>query len=125
MSERSNALPSLGALIQEGSLWSERTVLVMGPMLDRVREACKDLDVTIFYSTCATSEPTGTNGLKLLKKAALVVPFYETSMPEFQGLEIGVPRKFLTNYGTVAEHDEACGLTAPQIRKRIMEYFNL
>jgi len=43
----------------------------------------------------------------------------------FRGLSIGVPRRFLTNYGTVAEHDEACGLTAPQIRKRIVEYFNL
>ena len=126
LSERSNAFPKLNALIKKGSV-NERVVLVIGPMLDRVREACKDLDVFIYYSTCVSSEPPGTNGLKLLEKPVLVVPFYEGSMPEFQGLglEIGVPRKFLTNYGTVAEHDEACGLTAPQIRKRIMEYFNL
>jgi hypothetical protein len=40
-------------------------------------------------------------------------------------LSIGVPREFLRHYGTAAEHDKACGLTAPQIRIRIREFLGI
>ena len=112
LSEQSNKTSYASTIIKKGT---RGEVVATGPMLDRVKEACNDLDVTIFYKTRIFPFPTDIS----------VVPFYENSFPEFCGLSIGVPRKFLTNYGTVAEHDEACGLTAPQIRKRIMEYFNL
>jgi hypothetical protein len=34
---------------------------------------------------------------------------------------IGVPRRFLTMYGTAEEHDGVCGLTADAIRETVEE----
>lgn len=120
LSEQSNAEPHLALMdcIKSGLCG---TVLAIGPMLDRTLEACKDLDVTVFYSIHgAPFQGCG------LKNIVVVEPCYEGSFAhEFSGLSIGVPRRFLTNYGTAAEHDDACGLTPTDIRAQIMEYFNL
>lgn len=109
LSERPNQEPHpMGYIkIKEGD---RGTVLAIGPMLDRVLEACKDLDVSVLYSRVAHT----TYGDEYI----VVEPFYEgTSAPN----SIGVPLRFLNRYGTAEEMDEHCGLTAAQIRKRIEE----
>lgn len=115
LSERTNESMH-GRTVQEGD--HRRVVVAVGPMLDPVLEACEDLDVTVLYNVDTE--------LYEMKDAILVEPFYEGSLAyQFKGTEIGVPRRFLTNYGTAAEHDAACGLTPGALRERIREHFKI
>jgi len=108
------------------------TLVVVGPLLDTVTRAVGGLNLTILYyttlcpfdsATLAENCPSG--------KVVVVEPFYEGTMvndvvasfkyrPVFI-TNIGVPRRFLTNYGTAEEHDIACGLTAEAIRRKVEE----
>ena len=105
LSETSNATYHLDGIVKHGK---EGFVLAIGPMLDRVLDACKDLDVTIEYSTNAKDAPSD---------AIVVEPFYKGTLGSPKS--IGVPRRFITRYGTVSELDKHCGLTTNQIRERI------
>ena len=110
------------------------TVLVVGPVLDAVVEACTTLDVTILYYT--TVFPFDSESLKKHCTngcVALVEPFYEGTLAyEVQKslsniflklTTIGVPRKFLTAYGSVEEHDVVYGFTAKSIYDKLRNHF--
>lgn len=111
-------------------------VIAVGPMLDRVLTATSDLDVSVLY--CTTVAPF--DGATLRGAAArlagtgarsivVVEPYLEgTLVPDIVAAlapmparieAIGVPRRVLSRYGTVDEHDAANGLSAPAIRARI------
>ncbi len=109
------------------------TVVVIGPLLERTIEACMDLDVTILYYT--TVIPFDTDILRAnirSDRVALIEPFYEGTLSyevlsslagkNIKLMTIGVPRRFLTNYGKVGEHDEAYGLTPIGIKRRLEEF---
>jgi transketolase len=119
LSERSNSAPH-GSIIRVGK---SGIVVAIGPMLDPVLKACEDLDVTVLYR--AEVAPFIVPQSQII----IVEPFYQGTMAyELNGqrvLSIGVPREFLRHYGKAEQHDEACGLTAPQIRKRIQEFLGL
>jgi len=123
LSEQTNAEPRPGAcgrLIKSGP---DGTVIAIGPMLDKTIEACQDLNVSLWYDTNVSITMPYNDPI------LVVEPFYEgTIAHKFNGrriLSIGVPRQFLTNYGTRQTHDAWCGLTAERIRQRIKEFFNL
>lgn len=128
LSEKSNLYPFPQEYIRRGL---NGTVIAIGPMLDRVLEACQGLGVDIRYRNVAQpfdGSPTCTRG----RGTIVVEPFYKGTMrydlQEFSDtpvLHIGVPREFLTSYGTAAEHDEKYGLTAPKIRETIKAFLNL
>lgn len=112
---------------------SSGTVIAIGPMLDRVVEACDGLDVSILYDN-NVGPLDGWNLWEGENRNIIVVePFYEgtlvydvqemTDMSNI--LSIGVPRRFLTSYGTPEELDKECSLTASQIRDRIREFLNI
>jgi len=111
---------------------SATTVVAVGPMLDRVVEACLGRDVSIAY--CTTVAPFDTAGLRALAgdrpaPILLVEPYYagtgiadvvQALAPASVRVEsIGIPRRVLRNYGTADEHDAALGLTAAGIRARL------
>jgi len=111
---------------------AEATVVAVGPMLDRVVEACAGRDVSIAY--CTTVAPFDAAGLRALAGARpapvlLVEPYYagtgvsdvvDALAPAWLRLDsIGIPRRVLSNYGTAEEHDAALGLTAAGIRARL------
>lgn len=112
------------------------TVIAIGPMLGKVIEACKDLDVTVLYYT--TLFPFDGSLLKQNSqkngKLAIVEPFYEGTtahmvLKELEGIPIsinslGVPREFLNHYGSAAEHDEFLQLDTKNIFKRLNSFFN-
>jgi transketolase len=111
------------------------TVIAIGPMLGKVLEACRDLDVTVLYYT--TLFPFDGHLLKqnfLNGKLAIVEPFYEGTtahivLKELEALPIsikslGVPREFLTRYGSATEHDEYLQLDTKNIFKRLNTFFN-
>lgn len=120
LSEESNKTMSLS-----GTVWkhgSKAQVVAIGPMLDKVVEACKGLDVQISYHSVFNPEVDWlqTRGTPII----IVEPFYEGTTilepwKENKIYHIGVPRKFLTQYGTRKEMDEFCHLTPQWIRRRI------
>jgi transketolase len=112
---------------------SRATVLAFGPMLDRTVAACEGLDVTVCYATSV--EPFDHEGLaEAVGKVPLVLavePWYEgASVPAVsralrdrpsQIVPIGVPHRFIRDYGTVGEHDHAVGLDAEGIRRQLID----
>jgi transketolase len=115
------------SVVQKGK---EATVLVVGPMLQRVKEACKNLDVTILYYT--TLQPFDHETLRKHisgNKIIVCEPYYSgaiavdiavaTASRAVQTTYIGVPREFPHDYGTAADLDAFFHLTADDIKVRI------
>lgn len=116
-----------GALVKEGK---ELTVIAIGPMLDSVIEASKDLDVTLLYYNCLWPFDSELLRKNLDSRKILVIePFYENTMAPVIQLCLsdrsvmtfsrGIPRKFIAKYGKTDEHYEEFGLTSHGIRSDI------
>lgn len=115
-----------GTIIKKGS---DATVVCFGNKLTEVIEATKDLDVSVVYYN--TINPFDAKSLQLCynKTVILIEPFYEGSVNYLVSNSlkfkphcihnIGVPRKFLTNYGTKKEMDSFIGLDVSGIRSKI------
>lgn len=108
------------------------TVLAVGPMLDRVIEACDDLDVTILYYT--TLAPFDQETLRAnISGDALIVcePYYSGACAADIAAAlrkrptaisyIGVPREFPHHYGSGDDIDAFFQLTATDMRGQIKE----
>ena len=116
-------------VIRSGSL---ATVVAVGPTLVDVLEATLGLDVTVLYYT--TVVPFDGQTLKENCQSARIVvvePYYAgflvgdihsalgTASVVIES--VGVPHKFLTDYGRPEQHDESIGLTVENIRSRVVE----
>ena len=108
-------------------------MIAVGPTLDPVMEATAALDATVLYA--ATVRPFDRDGLRTLVSGTdvvLVEPYLEgTSSAEVSAalsqaphrlLAIGVPRTEDRHYGGPAQHDEAHGLDAAGLRRRVTEW---
>lgn len=106
------------------------TVIAVGPMLDKVKEACKGLDVTILYYT--TLQPFDHKTLRNHisgNKIIVCEPYYTgalagdisiaTASHPVEIIHIGVPHEFPHRYGTLSDIDSLFGLTTNDIRERI------
>jgi transketolase len=110
------------------------TVVAVGPMLDRTLAATEDLDVSVLYLT--TVEPFDAETLLAVcgdePTVISVEPFYEgTLTPAISRnlarlpsriASIGVPRKFISCYGSAEELDGLLGLDSTGIRERITRF---
>jgi transketolase len=108
------------------------TVVAFGPMLSRTLAAAEGLDVTVLYATSvAPFDAAGLAAVAGDEPLVLAVePFYEgTAVPALTDalrhvpsrfVSIGVPRRFITSYGTLEEHDRELGMDAAGIRRRIL-----
>jgi transketolase len=110
------------------------TVIAVGPMLDRTLAALDGVDATVLYAT--TVVPL--DAAMLAREAAdapevvVVEPFYEGSIGAAVSaalvhratrlLSVGVPRRFLSHYGSSEEHDRDLGLDSAGIRRRVVEF---
>lgn len=106
-------------------------VIAVGPMLDAVLEATRDLPVSVLY--CTTVAPFDCTTLRDIAGAAprvvLVEPYYAGALVQdvVAGLAprpvrveaIGVPHEVITRYGDPEDHDREYGLTAEGLRTRI------
>ena len=116
-----------GVIVKKGNL---ATVICFGPMLKEVIEATKNTDVTVLYYS--TILPFDAKILLDNFNETIIIcePFYSGSVNHlvdsalhgkcFRKFNIGVPRRFLTNYGSKTEHDFSIGLDADSIRERIV-----
>ena len=115
-------------VLQEGG---RATVIAVGPTLQHVLAATRDMDVAVLYYTTIEPFDAGTlrAHIRTPGKVLIVEPFYagtlawnvcEACRPLPLAIDsIGVPRAFLTNYGRAEDHDEAIGLLPAQIRTNL------
>ena len=134
LSERPNAeahAPDDGSLrvMRQGSAGSP-CIVAVGPMLDAALEATAAMDVTVVYVT--TVRPLDEVKLRAAvtgSEVALLEPYLEgtsaaavmaaLSERSVRLLSIGVPNVEDRHYGGAAQHDEAFGLDAAGLRRRI------
>ncbi len=111
---------------------TKATVIAIGPLLDMVMDAVKDIDVTILYYT--TIEPFDRETLRnnfTTGKILVCEPFYtggilEDIVNSLDGeqlmlKEIGIPHIFPSHYGYTRDHYKEFGITVDSIREKIIE----
>jgi transketolase len=109
---------------------AKAAVVAVGPMLDRVLKAAKDLDVTVlYYSTVApfdadTLKENCPSGKVLLcepyYEGTLAAEIYRTFKEKPVSLScVGVPHRFLTSYGKLSDTEKEIGLCADAIRQKL------
>ncbi len=117
---------------------TDAVVVAVGPLLDPILDATRGLDVTVAYTD--TPRPFDSAGLRELvwaaagRGAAVVVaePYLAgtsarlvadslSSVPH-RLLSLGVGRRDLHRYGTIAEHDLAHGLDPASLRAAITRH---
>lgn len=108
---------------------SRATVVVAAQSLEPVLAATADLDVNVLHYTTLAPFDRETLAKHTNSTVIVVEPFYTgtlagevsaaLSAKPARIISIGVPRQFLTNYGKLADHEQACGLDAAGLRERI------
>lgn len=112
---------------------SKATVIAVGPILREVMLASADLDLKIVYcNEISQVESTLWELLKNSRKIVIVEPYYSgglflSNLNFFNAfhvpiLQIGVRRKFLTEYCTYEEMLKLAELDAGSIRNRLVEF---
>jgi transketolase len=115
------------ALLREGRAV---TVVAVGTALEAAREAAEGVDATLlYYSTVAPFDRASLKRHARSRKILLCEPYYrgglaaeitEALWPDPVLLRsVGVPREFLSHYGSRDEHDAAIGLTPSAIRREL------
>lgn len=109
---------------------SKATIICFGPMLQNLYEATVDLDVTLLYYH--TIWPFDRDMLvdNFHEKLIICEPFYSGTTnyiisdilknKKYSINNIGIPRKFLLNYGNKNEHDKSLQLDTQSIKHRIL-----
>lgn len=121
-----------GLKIKSGKLG---TVIVYGPMLEQVYNACKDIDITLLYYTSIAPFDNKLLLDNFNRTIIICEPFYAgttnylinqsvSTSDTYKIYNIGIPREFLSNYGTKQEQDEYLGLDSYNIKNRILQCLN-
>jgi transketolase len=105
------------------------TIICVGNTLKNTLEATQNMDVTILYYTTLSPFDSKTLIENFNENMVLIEPYYEGGLnyvinkslegKMFKITNIGVPHKFLTNYGAKQEHDTHIGLDKKGIEKKI------
>jgi transketolase len=115
-------------IIKQGKL---ATIVCVGNTLQNVIDATSNLDVTILYYT--TINPFDNKILldNFNENIIVVEPYYEGGInykinkaldsKKYKLTNMGVPHKFLRNYGTKKEHDKELGLDVIGIQNKILK----
>lgn len=115
-------------LVRRGT---ELTVVAVGPMLDRTLAALDGIDATVLYATTVYPLDAATLAAEAAPSTDVLVvePFYAGTLAgqltaalahrPIRLLSVGVPRRAITSYGTLAEHDRELGLDTAGIHARL------
>lgn len=112
------------------------TVLVVGELLDKVWNVCKNEDVTVlYYATLVPFDYKALSDNCESGKVFVCTPFYKGSLAHeiaeslreknFFLEECGVPVEVLRNYGTKEEKDHYCGLTEENISRKLHDFISI
>ena len=114
-------------VVQSGK---ELTIIAVGSALEPVLEAAREYDVTVLYYT--TVVPFDAETLRKYAQSSKILlcePYYSGILtsdimnalhPKPVTIDlVGVPARFLSEYGTIDEHNERIGLTGKHIKTKI------
>lgn len=114
------------SVIKKGS---DATVLCIGNKLNETISACENLNVTLLYSNTILPFDKETLKNNFNKKIIIIQPFYVGSLDNlisevfddqyYRIYNIGVPRQFLTKYGSKHEQDVYLNLDSEGIFNKI------
>jgi transketolase len=115
---------------------SRGIVIVVGPFLGEALESLTDLDIEIHY----TNSIDGSNSMIVNSnfpenKVIIYEPYYsgallikineQLSLNQCSTLQIGVPKKFLEQYGTYREHLVNLELDSNSLRKKVKDFLKI
>lgn len=111
------------------------TIIVVGPILDRVLEATEHIDAELLYLNSFPKDGLNLQDFDCVSNNLVIIePYYSGLVLQnlspmlaknaHRILQIGVPRKFLTNYGNVEDHYTSIGFDPPQLFTRISNFLN-
>ena len=111
------------------------TIIFVGPILDRVLEATEHIDADLLYLNSFPKDGLNLQDFDCVSNNLVIIePYYSGLVLQNLSpilaknanriLQIGVPRKFLTNYGSVNEHYTSIGFDPPQLFTRISNFLN-
>ncbi len=131
-----DAVTSRGLTVVKDGTSQPPTVVAVGPMLDPVLEATRDLDVRVLYTPIVKPwDPVALRTAVAGTDVIVVEPHLEgTSMRYVAAalsdrphrfLSIGVGEQELRRYGSREDHDIAHGLDAQGIRRRLEAFLRL
>jgi len=118
-------------IIKEGG---DILIIAIGPMLQRVVEACEGINATILY--CTSIKPFDNFSVQenLKKKILIIEPYYSgvvlsNLISSFDALKadfscLGVPNDFIHSYGNSEDIDKDIGLDVKSIREMILKKIN-
>lgn len=111
------------------------TVISIGPTLTKTINAISELDVTLLYYT--TISPFDVDTLRDYcnnGKIFIIEPYYSGSLineiinafnpSPLKISGIGIPKTFLTNYGSINDHDNELGFTEKNIFNKIKDFID-
>lgn len=131
LSEYENTLSSIVTLGKANVIktGNKATIIVIGNMLENTIDATLLMDVNILYYTSIAPFDTETLVSHFNENIIVIEPFYEGTVnylinktlegKKYKLSNIGVPREFLTKYGTKLEHDIAMGLDTKGLKNKI------
>jgi transketolase len=116
-------------IIKTGKLM---TILVVGPLLDQVIEAVRDLDVEVLYVSSVLADHDLAIPTEISSKQVLIIePYYsgfllgkildQISSLNVKISQIGVPKQFIRKYGTYREILKYTNLDTASIRLKVKE----
>lgn len=115
---------------------SDNVLIAFGPSMKEGSAVATDLDLSLIYVNEITVDSSRRLSDLLasseFRNIILLQPFYQgTTSHLFQSglngkrvLDIGVPREFIHEYGTIEEIKKSLGLTVQAISGRILEFVN-
>lgn len=129
---QTNVEPGRALVIRRGRA---ATVVVIGPMLGPVLEAVGDADVTVlYYATVAPFDGETLRDFPSSARVLLVEPYYRGGLAEEITAALwpqpvllrclGVPRRFLREYGRKHEQDQALDLVPSAISAELQRLVN-
>jgi transketolase len=130
LQENARAYPHAGRLevVKRGG----PLIVAVGPMLDPVLTAVRDLDVTVAYTN--TPRPLDADGLRLLTEGTVVLvePYLSGTSARLvsealagvphRALHLGVGRAEVRRYGSWRDHAQAHGLDPAGLRASISRF---
>ena len=134
--QNSNAITSRGLTVIEDGTSQPPTVVAVGPMLDPVVQATRDLDVRVVYTPIVKPwDPVALRAAVTGTDVIVVEPYLAGTSVRYLAdalsdrphrfLGIGVGEAELHRYGSPEDHDAAHGLDAAGIRRRIEAFLRI
>lgn len=115
-------------LIKKGK---DALIICVGNMLQNTLDATEDMDVSILYYTTLNPFDSEILNDNFNDNIIVIEPYYQGGLnykisnslknKKYTINNIGVPHRFLTNYGSKFDHDKNLGLDVEGIKKKILE----